>query len=123
MPHAGHARSTIHGARGITTPRNPLRVAGLCAFILLLLLAVPLVHAAVPSDSKPGQRIDLCVLLLSADGTEPGFGAWTAALDREGAPYDVPVAYDGQTYRVVVTAQRSLGQPRPKRIAFRVVKG
>ena len=36
----------------------------------------------------PGQRIDVKVLLISADGTEPGFGAWKAELDREGVPYD-----------------------------------
>ena len=42
----------------------------------------------VPRAVSPGQRVDLKVLLLSADGTEPGFGAWKAALDREGVPYD-----------------------------------
>ena len=38
--------------------------------------------------TQPGQRIDLKVLLLSADGSEPGFAAWKAALAREGMPYD-----------------------------------
>jgi hypothetical protein len=61
MPHTGHGRSTIHGARGTTTPRNPRRVTGLCA--------------------------------------------------------------NRARYRVVATAQRSLEQSGPKRIAFRVVKG
>ena len=105
MPHAGHGRSTVAGAHGKTTPRNQLRAIGVCAFVVLLLLAaVPLLgRAAVPNDSKPGQRIDLRVLLLSADGTEPGFGAWKAALDREGVPYDAHVAYNGATKQATLT--------------------
>jgi hypothetical protein len=38
------------------------------------------------------QRIDIKVLLVSADGTEPGFGAWKAELQREGVPYSTFVA-------------------------------
>ena len=38
------------------------------------------------------QRMDLKVLVLSADGSEPGFAAWTAALDREGVRYDTIIA-------------------------------
>ena len=37
------------------------------------------------------------MLLLSADGTQPGLGAWKAALDREGVPYDIIQIYTGQT--------------------------
>ena len=54
-----------------------------------LALSLPVALAAAPAcASSPGQRVDLKVLLISADGSEPGFGAWKAALDREGVPYD-----------------------------------
>jgi hypothetical protein len=42
-----------------------------------------------------GQRIDLRVLLLSADAEQPAFRAWEAALDREGVPYHAIVARRG----------------------------
>ena len=41
------------------------------------------------------RRIDLHVLLLSADGQEPAFRAWEAALEREGVPYQVIVGRRG----------------------------
>jgi hypothetical protein len=44
---------------------------------------------------RAGQRIDLRVLLLSADGQEPAFHAWEAALEREGVPYHAIVARRG----------------------------
>jgi hypothetical protein len=49
------------------------------------------------SASRGGddRRIDLRVLLLSADGEEPAFRAWEAALEREGVPYDAIVARRG----------------------------
>ncbi len=37
-------------------------------------------------------RVDLKVLVLSADGTEPSFLAWTTALTREGVPFDTIIA-------------------------------
>jgi len=37
-------------------------------------------------------RVDLKVLVLSANGSEPSFTAWTAALAREGVPFDVIIA-------------------------------
>ena len=68
------------------------------------LLAVPIALAAAPpARISPGQRVDMKVLLLSADGTEPGFGAWQAELDREGVPYDTFVAYSGQTRQATLT--------------------
>lgn len=36
--------------------------------------------------------MDLKILLLSSDGTEPALGAWKAALDREGVAYDTIIA-------------------------------
>jgi hypothetical protein len=62
-----------------------------------LVLIVPVVLAATPARVLPSQRIDIKVLLVSADGTEPGFGAWKAELQREGVPYSTFVAYNGQT--------------------------
>jgi hypothetical protein len=70
---------------------------------MALVLAVPLVRAATPNDVQPGQRVDLKVLLVSADGTEPGYGAWRAALDREGVPYDTLVAFNGQARAATLT--------------------
>ncbi len=40
----------------------------------------------------PGKQVDLKVLLLSADGNEPTYHAWTAALSREGVPFDAIIA-------------------------------
>jgi hypothetical protein len=64
--------------------------------------------AAPPDRSAfaPGQRIDVRVLLISADGTEPGFGAWKAELTREGVPYDTFVAYTGATRTATLTDDR-----------------
>jgi hypothetical protein len=104
MPQAGHGRSAKR-APGTTTPRIPLPIVGLGALLALLIL-LPLGHAAIPNDSKPGQRIDMRVLLLSADGEEPGFEAWKAALDREGVPYDTFVAYTGDTKTATLTDDR-----------------
>jgi hypothetical protein len=78
-------------------------------FIALAALAVsvPVVLAATPARVLPTQRVDVRVLLLSADGTEPGFGAWKAELQREGVPYDAFVAYSGQN-RVATTLTDAL---------------
>lgn len=54
---------------------------------VVLLLATPAL-----AELQAGDRVDLRVLVLSADGTEPALGAWTAALSREGVPHDVLVA-------------------------------
>jgi hypothetical protein len=62
----------------------------LLAGALLVAALTPVAVAAVAP--QPGQRIDLKVLLLSADGKEPTFGAWKAALAREGVPYEAKIA-------------------------------
>ncbi|MEA2268168.1 MAG: hypothetical protein QOC64_778 [Solirubrobacteraceae bacterium] len=62
----------------------------LLAGLLLLAVAAPVAMGAV--GPQPGQRIDMRVLLLSADGKEATFGAWKAALEREGVPYDAKIA-------------------------------
>jgi len=61
---------------------------------LVIVLAVMGVVAALGGSAVAGtgQRVDLKVLLLSADGTEPSYAAWKVALEREGVPFDVFVA-------------------------------
>ena len=76
------------------------------AAALVAALAVPVATAAPPARGAPGQTVDLKVLLISADGSEPGFGAWKAELEREGVPYDTLVAYDGQTKAATLTDAR-----------------
>ena len=63
-----------------------LRIPFLAASAAVLAaVIVPVVTAATPPNrALPGQRIDVKVLLISADGTEPGFGAWKAELDARG---------------------------------------
>jgi hypothetical protein len=65
--------------------------------------AVPVVLAA---PSQPGQKLDAKVLLLSADGTEPGFAAWKYQLTREGVPFDAVVSYTGATKTSTLTDAR-----------------
>ena len=66
-------------------------------------MAATVMAASPPTRLGPGQRIDVRVLLLSADGTEPGFGAWKAELTREGVPFDTFVAYNGATRAATLT--------------------
>ena len=67
---------------------------------------VPAVLAATPARILPTQRVDVKVLLVSADGTEPGYGAWKAQLEREGVPYDTFVAYSGANRVATLTDPR-----------------
>ena len=79
-------------------------------FVLVALaaigVAVPVVLAATPSHSLPDQRLDAKVLLLSADGTEPGFAAWKYELTREGVPFDAVVSYAGAAKTSTLTDAR-----------------
>ncbi|HEV7751545.1 MAG TPA: hypothetical protein VGO71_08380, partial [Baekduia sp.] len=70
------------------------RLVLLLAVAALAALAVPVVLAATPNRILPTQRLDAKVLLLSADGTEPGFDAWKAQLTREGVPFDAVASYN-----------------------------
>ena len=54
----------------------------------IALLAVPVALAATPETPKPGQRIDMKVLLLTSATTDTTATTWEAALKREGVPYD-----------------------------------
>lgn len=79
--------------------------------ILLIALAfaaaaVPVVGAATPNHIAPTQRLDAKVLLLSADGTEPGFAAWKYELTREGVPFDAVVSYTGAAKTSTLTDDR-----------------
>jgi hypothetical protein len=67
----------------------------LLAALALIAVAVPVVLAAAPNHAGPAQRLDARVLLLSADGTEPGLAAWKYELAREGVPFDAVVSYTG----------------------------
>lgn len=61
----------------------------------LVLLACASLLSGLPtpaSAATPNQRVDLRILVLSANGAEPSFQAWTAALEREGVPFDAIVA-------------------------------
>jgi hypothetical protein len=78
------------------------RIAAIMAVVALAVI-VPVVLAATPAHVLPTQRIDIKVLLVSADGTEPGFGAWKAELQREGVPYSTFVAYSGQNRASTLT--------------------
>jgi hypothetical protein len=81
---------------------RPIALLAVAAF-LAVAMTVPVVLAATPNRIAPTQRIDVKVLLVSADGTEPGFGAWKAELAREGVPYDTFVAYSGSTKVATLT--------------------
>ena len=54
----------------------------------LALLAVPVALGATPETPKPGQRIDMKVLLLTSATTDTTATTWEAALKREGVPYE-----------------------------------
>ena len=58
-------------------------------------LTVVLITSAISAAAwafTANTYVDLKVLVLSADGAEPSYAAWTAALDREGVPYDAIIA-------------------------------
>lgn len=76
------------------------------AALALAALVVPAVLAATPNRIAPTQRLDAKVLLLSADGTEPGFAAWKYELTREGVPFDAVVSYTGATKTSTLTDAR-----------------
>ena len=61
---------------------------------VLTFLALLAAALCVPAGAQafPGQRYDMKVLVISADGNEPTFPAWVDALEREGVPYDTMVA-------------------------------
>jgi hypothetical protein len=83
--HAGGTRTRAGGPR-----RGRWLVAALAALTLLSLGA----GRASALVVDPPARVDLQVLLVSADGTEPTFGLWKATLEKAGVPYDSLLAVD-----------------------------
>lgn len=73
------------------------RLVPAIAVVAVLAAIVPVVLAADPNQVAPGQRVDVKVLLLSAEATDANFVAWKAQLDREGVPYDAVAIYSGTT--------------------------
>ncbi|MCZ4492938.1 MAG: hypothetical protein JWP53_1869 [Conexibacter sp.] len=84
------------------------RLILLLAVAALAALAVPVVLAATPNRILPTQRLDARVLLLSADGAEPGFTAWKYQLTREGVPFDAVVSYNTAGAKVNTLTDASL---------------
>src|SRR4051794_14721910 len=80
--------------------------AALIIALALVAGAVPVVLAAGPNHVGPDLRLDAKVLLLSADGTEPGFTAWKYELAREGVPFDAVVSYTGAAKTSTLTDAR-----------------
>ncbi|MEW6581994.1 MAG: hypothetical protein AB1416_04455, partial [Actinomycetota bacterium] len=86
----------MRGMQGIDHSRRRrsrrARARAAVGLAALALAATAPLALGVASRPEPGTRIDMKVLLLSADGQETGFAAWKAALDREGVPYDAKIA-------------------------------
>ena len=94
---AARRRAERQRPDGGSRPRRTLRGRGRATGALLgvvgTLLSVPVaLGATTPAVPQTGQRIDMRVLLVSADGTEAGFGGWKAELEREGVPYSEYIA-------------------------------
>jgi hypothetical protein len=83
--HASGTRTWAGGRR-----RGRWLVAALAA-LALLSLGIGRASALVVDDPA---RVDLKVLVVSADGTEPTFGLWKSTLEKAGVPYDSLLAAD-----------------------------
>ncbi len=68
------------------------RFARFAPLTALVVLGAMVSTVATARAAQPGDRVDLRVLVLSANGAESSFQAWTAALRREGVPFDTLVA-------------------------------
>ena len=83
---------------------------------LIIGLVAALAALAGPASAGtplPDQRIDMRVLLLSADGNEPAYQAWRAQLEREGVPFDAIVATPGEPHHVRAARGREGSRPLP----------
>lgn len=83
-----HARGSGHeiAPLSLRTRRRRRGIPVLLVTLATLLVAVPVALSA--SEPKPGQRIDLKVLVLTTPTLDPVAAAWESALDREGVPHD-----------------------------------
>ncbi len=97
--------------------------------VAALLLAVPVALSA--SEPKPGQRIDLKVLVVTTNPLDPVAAQWESALDREGVPHDRRIASAGLTdadladysanrakYQAVIVAPGDTSMSQPTRDAL-----
>jgi len=75
--------------------------------VVALLLCCALIAVAA-SAASAAQRIDMKVLLLGANGSEPSFAAWQAQLRREGVPYDQLIATPGHAPITAATLSQTL---------------
>lgn len=78
--------------RNVEPPKRPSRWALSLLVLAALALGLLLASSTFGAGTPPGARIDMRVLLLSATGKEPTFGAWKAELTREGIPFDAKIA-------------------------------
>jgi hypothetical protein len=78
--------------RNVELPMRPSRWALSLSVAAVLALGLLLASSTFGAGTPSTARIDMRVLLLSATGTEPTFGAWKAELTREGVPFDAEVA-------------------------------
>jgi hypothetical protein len=85
----GRRRAWQYKARRFASAPLVLAIVAAVLAIVPFATAATTVASAVP---RPGQRIDMKVLLISADGREPTFEAWKAQLNREGVPFRAIVA-------------------------------
>jgi len=76
--------------------------------IMIVLTLGGIASVASTSRAAAAQRIDLKVLLLGANGTEPSFLAWQAQLRREGVPFDQIVATPGHAPITAATLSQTL---------------
>jgi len=71
---------------------------------LVLAFAATLAVPAASQAASPGQRVDMKVLLLAANGNEPSYDAWKSQLKREGVPFDTFVANDRHAAGINLTS-------------------
>jgi hypothetical protein len=92
------SRKTPTGERASLQRRQPARMTlsfqGLLSAMLLLLI---LSLAARPANAETATSIDLKMLVISADGTEPVLGAIQATLRQIGIPFDTFIATKSAT--------------------------
>jgi hypothetical protein len=91
---SNHHRSSDLQPTPAPSPAAPRRGSRRRGAATLLTLAALLVAGAAQAALLPTDKVDLRVLVLSADGTEPGLETWTTTLSREGVPFDVVVAVE-----------------------------
>ena len=80
----------------------------LSTFTIVLSICCALSAAVAAPVATAAQRIDLKVLLLGVNGSEPSFQAWQAQMRREGVPFDQLLATPGHTPITAATLSQTL---------------